>query len=122
MVNSSGVSDLLELLELVEAFEPDPWQLVNASKIAEAAASITTCRQRSFGTLMRVSSWQGPRSFRFLQLLQSRHICGQRLAIGQFHRPVAALGIQIIQETCGTTDRKSTRLNSSHLGISYAVF
>src|ERR1039458_9024776 len=23
---------------------------------------------------------------------------------------------------CGTSDRKSTRLNSSHLGISYAVF
>src|ERR1019366_7359848 len=48
-----------------------------------------------------VSSWQIPRSFRFLQLLERRHISGQRLAIGQFHSPVAALGIQKIQEACG---------------------
>src|ERR1035441_1603438 len=32
-----------------------------------------------------------------------------------FHRPERALHLQ-------ETDRKSTRLNSSHLGISYAVF
>src|SRR5258705_4629305 len=31
---------------------------------------------------------------------------------------VAAVGMQ----TCLNADRKSTRLNSSHLGISYAVF
>src|SRR5262245_63885960 len=33
---------------------------------------------------------------------------------------LARIGLQIVQ--FGPRDRKSTRLNSSHLGISYAVF
>src|SRR5262245_66631379 len=32
------------------------------------------------------------------------------------------LGRRVTETRSGTTDRKSTRLNSSHLGISYAVF
>src|ERR1035438_1773506 len=35
--------------------------------------------------------------------------------------PVLGANIQFVV-TSGTPDRKSTRLNSSHLGISYAVF
>src|SRR5262245_1573468 len=41
-------------------------------------------------------------------------------------RTAEALGPSFVDgngvPTCGTPDRKSTRLNSSHLGISYAVF
>src|SRR5256885_5608553 len=33
-----------------------------------------------------------------------------------------SLGIAVINAPAGNTDRKSTRLNSSHLVISYAVF
>src|SRR5258705_10077415 len=33
-----------------------------------------------------------------------------------------ALGLRLQQRLRGQADRKSTRLNSSHLGISYAVF
>src|SRR5258705_9541253 len=32
------------------------------------------------------------------------------------------IGLQALAASCTTPDRKSTRLNSSHLGISYAVF
>src|SRR5262245_65150130 len=40
-----------------------------------------------------------------------------RLAIGRIFNGSVAVGDQI-----AVVDRKSTRLNSSHLGISYAVF
>src|SRR5436853_3895406 len=43
-----------------------------------------------------------------------------------FVRPPPALARKKVfrsdPEPCGSGDRKSTRLNSSHLGISYAVF
>src|SRR5437899_8735309 len=47
--------------------------------------------------------------------------------LSRFERPLIARGFQndsgrIGQKTAGDQDRKSTRLNSSHLGISYAVF
>src|ERR1039458_198276 len=101
MVNSSALSELLALFESAEAFDPDPPQPASTSMIADAAAGAANHRQRSARTFMAGSSWQIPRSFRFLQLLQRRHISGQRLAIGQFHSPVAALGIQKIQKTGG---------------------
>src|ERR1035441_3588858 len=100
MVNSSALSELLARFESAGAFHPDPSQPANTSMIADAAASAANHRQRSARTFMEVSSWQVPRSFRFLQLLERRHISGQRLAIGQFHSPVAALGVQKIQEAC----------------------
>src|SRR5437899_7266233 len=53
------------------------------------------------------------------------------LALGDFHRGDVA-GVQLLHELAvfdfcffapaARRDRKSTRLNSSHLGISYAVF
>jgi len=101
MVNSSALSELLVLFESAEAFDPESPQPASTSMIADAAASAAIHRQRSERTFMVVSSWQVPRSFRFLQLLERGHISGQRLAIGQLHSPVAALGIQKIQETGG---------------------
>src|SRR5438874_7373302 len=58
---------------------------------------------------------------RRLDLLQA----GPGLAVGDVlpHRPVEQEGV--LQDTFlfnGTVDRKSTRLNSSHVEISYAVF
>src|ERR1035438_7642718 len=44
--------------------------------------------------------------------------CAQRL-LGSLH---ASLGAADVDELLANADRKSTRLNSSHLGISYAVF
>src|SRR5205814_8651589 len=47
---------------------------------------------------------------------------GQRLDVfeQEVHEP--ALALEQGQQPQGRPDRKSTRLNSSHLGISYAVF
>src|SRR5256885_13305437 len=61
---------------------------------------------------------------------QPRHVGGKRLAVRRLRlRPVQprdfvvlAVGV-VIAALCATElDRKSTRLNSSHLVISYAVF
>src|SRR5437868_13122070 len=44
---------------------------------------------------------------------------------GQLYRPAPILGqhtFQILESLGLSTDRKSTRLNSSHVSISYAVF
>ena len=65
--------------------------------IADTAAT----RRQPFASDSCACSWQVPRSYRFLQLLQRRHVRGQRLAIGQLNRPVAALGIQKIQKAGG---------------------
>src|SRR5262245_64564678 len=43
-------------------------------------------------------------------------------AVASFDAAVAANAPQLHAEVPGNLDRKSTRLNSSHLGISYAVF
>src|SRR4029077_7814550 len=48
-------------------------------------------------------SWQVPRSYRLLHLLECRHIRSQSLAIGQLSRPVAALSIQKIQQAGGAS-------------------
>src|ERR1035438_10700633 len=52
------------------------------------------------------------------QLLQIRRVYVDRLTGGE----TAAQMRDILLSSLETTDRKSTRLNSSHLGISYAVF
>src|SRR5258705_448965 len=55
----------------------------------------------------------GPPTWHATQLRVS--CLANRVAVGTF-RPASRSTVQAI------TDRKSTRLNSSHLGISYAVF
>src|SRR5258705_2271460 len=45
---------------------------------------------------------------------------GSRVMVGGFGQPKQF--IMTADTDCGVRDRKSTRLNSSHLGISYAVF
>src|SRR5690349_24241132 len=47
-------------------------------------------------------------------------ICGQR-ELGDHEQPAARVGQRQIHAS-GLVDRKSTRLNSSHVEISYAVF
>src|SRR5438045_5853748 len=42
--------------------------------------------------------------------------------VGLFAAEEVAHQLLNFRDACGTADRKSTRLNSSHLGISYAVF
>src|SRR5471030_3346221 len=41
---------------------------------------------------------------------------------GGIEPPTLGLRVGHLQDVCRCLDRKSTRLNSSHLGISYAVF
>src|SRR5437773_8338096 len=59
-----------------------------------------------------------PRStlFPYTTLFRSRPERDARLADGRLPAPAAALHL------AGSRDRKSTRLNSSHITISYAVF
>src|SRR5205814_8578751 len=47
---------------------------------------------------------------------------GRRDADDDTHAPAAMAGFQRLAHHRDVADRKSTRLNSSHLGISYAVF
>src|SRR5437899_8474111 len=67
-----------------------------------------------------------PRStlFPYTTLFRSpvRVLPGGRGVYLDFADAIARLGEPAIREKYGNLDRKSTRLNSSHLGISYAVF
>src|SRR5262245_64344886 len=59
---------------------------------------------------------------RAIQCFGARHIPFDEFDIWQFREPT---GPRPIAHQCAhryAVDRKSTRLNSSHLGISYAVF
>src|SRR5205814_9179627 len=66
-------------------------------------------------------------------VLQLAHVAGpviheeRRLDVGRERRRAAAMLLALVAEEVrgeqrDVADRKSTRLNSSHLGISYAVF
>src|SRR2546430_6563162 len=44
------------------------------------------------------------------------------VALGEIDELNSTLGVQLAEEIPGKIDRKSTRLNSSHSQISYAVF
>src|SRR5262245_64613726 len=77
-----------------------------------------------------------PRStlFPYTTLFRSAKFCWNMLTRSRAVRSNSALSFQVLNglSRCGSTpgtevgtekpDRKSTRLNSSHLGISYAVF
>src|SRR5256885_11098439 len=74
-----------------------------------------------------------PRStlFPYTTLFRSRHALmaglaesggGLLLALGLFTPVAAALLVSVMLVAARRRDRKSTRLNSSHLVISYAVF
>src|SRR5262245_65083832 len=59
----------------------------------------------------------------FLGSIVSRSLLATALAAAiMLHSGTAALIVLSFAFTACGTDRKSTRLNSSHLGISYAVF
>src|SRR5947199_6442770 len=54
---------------------------------------------------------------------RSSDLAGQSVVIGRSQRHASArMQVTSRQSVTLTRDRKSTRLNSSHLGISYAVF
>src|SRR5690606_39776415 len=46
----------------------------------------------------------------------------KRAKAAKKHGLIRGIGLASYVEVCGTIDRKSTRLNSSHVKISYAVF
>src|SRR3712207_7479394 len=61
--------------------------------------------------------------------LEAQHVAPVLLAQGSFHtslllllRRLVQLALEVAQPPAHTADRKSTRLNSSHANISYAVF
>src|SRR5438045_6034569 len=68
-----------------------------------------------------------PRSplFPYTTLFRSLQPLGGAIVVGDDH-PAVAVCAEVLRrieaESGGIADRKSTRLNSSHLGISYAVF
>src|SRR5438034_6723306 len=55
-----------------------------------------------------------------LSLHDALPILSNRAKLSAFHDKLAA--ITVLDPACGSGDRKSTRLNSSHTVISYAVF
>src|SRR5947199_4995888 len=67
-------------------------------------------------------TYQTPNSHFLLGADQAGRDMLSRLMVGAQVSLEVGVGTQIIVAAVGVTDRKSTRLNSSHLGISYAVF
>src|SRR3989442_6000238 len=65
-----------------------------------------------------------PRStlFPYTTLFRSVCVLAKRLEEGTFHWPQSAGGPGVKIRLAPQADRKSTRLNSSHVRISYAVF
>src|SRR5437899_5046845 len=65
-----------------------------------------------------------PRStlFPYTTLFRSLLVVCPRSATGPVHHDACRLRDLALGPDGGVRDRKSTRLNSSHLGISYAVF
>src|SRR5947209_16794389 len=67
------------------------------------------------------------RMWRALSLLLQRYGDTAGSAVGCFLYPIELILVSLLKETASTEimicrDRKSTRLNSSHANISYAVF
>src|SRR3712207_8631258 len=60
--------------------------------------------------------------FRSYYYHPSRHSAGQPIVAGWCYSLIAALTWSADSWTAPVEDRKSTRLNSSHANISYAVF
>src|SRR5690625_7006878 len=54
----------------------------------------------------------------FGEIVEAEITEGSRL----YHRPLEQLGLPRGSPSCSSGDRKSTRLNSSHVAISYDVF
>src|SRR3712207_7311074 len=69
---------------------------------------------RSWGALLLVAAL-APTAF-----AQQRRVSGR--VTGNAGEPLAAATVSVAGTRVGTIDRKSTRLNSSHANISYAVF
>src|SRR3712207_7123120 len=78
-----------------------------------------------YTTLFRSPRYKGVIPARFRRVPHDRLACGQRL-LGNVRRTAQSLrlGDGCLQQrgTAAIADRKSTRLNSSHANISYAVF
>src|SRR5256885_1207372 len=77
---------------------------------AHAAAEGGLCQMHGLG---RAAERAGLRHRYEMPELHQRH---------DFSRPEVCMKLMLMQPTMHWTDRKSTRLNSSHLVISYAVF
>src|SRR5262245_64819732 len=60
------------------------------------------------------------RSLNFPFIFKASYDKANRTSLKSFRGPGLKEGLRILQKV--KKDRKSTRLNSSHLGISYAVF
>src|SRR5256885_8143739 len=97
------------------------WKVLAAGVIADAAFSVVFSGIPMTAILMRSGYQLDTRTLGLALGLMGLGIALSELPWGLLtdrwgDRPVLLLGL------CGTADRKSTRLNSSHLVISYAVF
>src|ERR1700674_5415391 len=66
---------------------------------AHGVGDLHASRFRAFCS--RAFSWQVPRSCRFLQLLDRRHVRTQSLAVRQLSSPVAPFSVQEIEQAGG---------------------
>src|SRR5699024_11317681 len=64
--------------------------------------------------------WRNPANFSFVRAIFLDSDTANQAQF--FHQPLDSLVVQEKSSTAKYQDRKSTRLNSSHVSISYAVF
>src|ERR1035441_8138280 len=76
--------------------------------------SVSCCRRGLGRTACKPADWQVEADFGRDRMQHVDELCGEVGDAG------GLAGKHV--DHCGDVDRKSTRLNSSHLGISYAVF
>src|ERR1039458_9965790 len=102
------------------AMAPGPTFAVIPSALAPAQEGLAVAAHRMRPVRVAVRVAPRPVLAGHRQLLLDRRVVGPQVRIAQ--RPVGAdAGLAERGEVAGV-ERKSTRLNSSHLGISYAVF
>src|ERR1035438_613016 len=92
------------------------------SRMASATTKRRLLREKS--TRLRIISYAAVMP-RYLPLFKRNHIgrwCMRARILHNAHEPVRQFQNPFRLAEVNRLDRKSTRLNSSHLGISYAVF
>src|SRR5439155_687209 len=113
-----STTDLLLRIELQQVLESSPMPFVPSVGLRNIVAGCDACRSDGIAPISRDSLCAAHRA-RF-----NLEMCADRAALeeGPIEHLDDLMRRAMASGELGTEDRKSTRLNSSHVAISYAVF